>query len=233
MKNRLFFLGFFSAFIPYLNVFSYFSIVKKCTFRESIVFYFTLMYLLSVLICGILFFDNILTLSAIRFYFGFLVFYVVFKYSTFRFSDAHFRILCVLITLEAVLINTIIDPQIMPNFPDASAYSHFNPVGYQRPYSFSGNASVTSLLMVVLFSLLRFRIGNLIALSFCIALLSSGVGIFAYLILLLSLFTRFFSISSFFAFIFLSFLLVVFASFSGEFPVGGGHFYLVRFLMFI
>lgn len=83
-------------------------------------------------VCGILFFfDSILTLSATRFYF---VFYVVFKSSAFRFSDAHFMILCALIIIEAVLINTIIEPRIMPNFPDASVYSHFNLGGYQRPY---------------------------------------------------------------------------------------------------
>lgn len=217
MKNRLFFLGFFSAFIPILNSVSYLSIIKQYSFRENIVFYLTFIYLLSVLVCGILFFDSILTLSATRFYFGFLVFYVVFKYSTFRFSDAHFMILCALIIIEAVLINTIIDPRIMPNFPDASAYSHFNPGGYQRPYSFSGNASVTSLLMIVLFSLLRFRIVNLIALSFCIALLSSGVGILAYLILLLSILLSLFPVLSSLVLIFLSLLFVIFLCFYGEF----------------
>ncbi|CQB50485.1 hypothetical protein [Vibrio cholerae] len=219
MKNRLFFLGFFSAFIPFLNAISYFSIFKKYYFRESIIFYLVLIYVLSVLVYGIFFFDKILTLSAVRFYFGFLVFYVAFKYSDFIFSDTHFRVLCALIILEAVLINTIIDPYVMPNFPDASAYSHFNLGGYQRPYSFSGNASVTSLLMVVLFSLLRFRIGNLIALSFCIAVLSSGVGILSYLILLLSISISFFSISSFFVFMFLSLLLFAFYIFSDVFPI--------------
>lgn len=215
MKNRLFFLGFFSAFIPLFNALSYFSIFKRYSFKESIVFYLVLMYVLSVLIYGVFFFDKVLTLSAIRFYFGFLVFYVAFKYSTFRFSDAHFRVLCALIILEAVLINTIIDPHVMPNFPDASAYSHFNIGGYQRPYSFAGNASVTSLLMVVLFSLLRFRIGNLIALSFCIALLSSGVGIFSYFLLLLYIFSRSFSV-----FLLLSLAIVVAAY--CIFFVGGG-----------
>lgn len=216
MKNRLFFLGFFSAFIPFFNALSYFSIFKKYTFRESVVFYLIIIYLLSVLICGVFFFDAILTLSAVRFYFGFLVFYVVFKYSAFRFSDAHFRFLCALIIIEAVLINTIIDPHVMPNFPDASAFSHFNPGGYQRPYSFSGNASVTSLLMIVLFSLLRFRIGNLIALSFCIALLSSGVGIFSYFLLLLYVFSRLFSTFSLLA-LSLSLVLVTYLIFSGGF----------------
>lgn len=215
MKNRLFFLGFFSAFIPLFNALSYFSIFKRYSFKESIVFYLVLMYVLSVLIYGVFFFDKTLTLSAIRFYFGFLVFYVTFKYSTFRFNDTHFRVLCALIILEAVLINTIIDPHVMPNFPDSSAYSHFNLGGYQRPYSFSGNASVTSLLMVVLFSLLRFRIGNLIALSFCIALLSSGVGIFSYFLLLLYIFSRSFS-----TFLLLALALVVAACFI--FFVGGG-----------
>lgn len=57
------------------------------------------------------------------------------------------RLLSVLlIILKVVLINIIIEPHIIPNYQNASAYSNFNPGAYQKPYSFSGNDSVTSLM---------------------------------------------------------------------------------------
>lgn len=187
MKNKLFFFGFFSAFLPFINLLGYFSVFKNIKFSEGVVFYITILYIVSVFICGVLFFDFLLTLLALRFYFGFMVFYIVFKYSSFRFNDVHFQFLFILIVLEALLINTMVQPQMMPNFPDASAFSHFDTGGYQRPYSFSGNASVTSVIMVVLFSLLKFRFLNFLFLSICIGLLSSGVGWVSFLILLLYL----------------------------------------------
>ena len=224
IKNKLFFIGFFSAFIPFVNAISYFSIFKKINFSETPIFYISCLYFLSVFIYGFLFFDPFLTVSALRFYFGFIVFYIVFKYSDFRFNDTHFLFVCVLILFEAVLINTIIAPQMMPNFPDESMYSHFNVGGYQRPYSFSGNASVTSVLMVVLFSLLRFKLLNFLLLFVCIVLLASGVGVLSFLALFLRILVSKKPYFSFFSFVFLFFLSGLLFLTKQNFPIDFGFF---------
>uniref|UniRef100_UPI004049DF82 hypothetical protein n=1 Tax=Flavobacterium sp. TaxID=239 RepID=UPI004049DF82 len=90
--------------------------------------------------------------------------------------------------LESTLINTVIDPRILPNFPSSEAHSHFSELGsYQRPYSFGANSSVTSSLFVVMFSLISRsrRYIFILPLILSLIILSSGSGFFVFLVYLL------------------------------------------------
>ncbi|MCE0558579.1 hypothetical protein [Motilimonas sp. E26] len=184
MKNRLFYFSFFSAFLPIVNAIGYLSVFKNIKFTDNLLFYFFIIYLSVVFLVNVLFFEPLMAISSVRFYFGFLIFYIVFKYSSYRFCSSHFLFLCFLVVLESVVINTVISPQLMPNFPDASAPSHFNIGGYQRPYSFAGNASVASLILVVLFTMLRFKLLNFLMLSLSVLVLSSGVGYLSFIFMI-------------------------------------------------
>lgn len=95
-------------------------------------------------------------LYVLRFYWGFILFYLIFKSN----KDMHIDRLLIIISLitlvEAVLINTVIPAHSLPNFPSMEATSHFVAAGdYQRPYSFGGSASVTSVILVAFLAVSR------------------------------------------------------------------------------
>lgn len=96
-----------------------------------------------------------------RFFWGWLAFLVFFLAHPAapgleRFLKIGVVVLCVYTLFEAVLINTVVDPSTLPNFPAdrASASSHFATGGYQRPYSFGGNATVTATVLIAMALLL-------------------------------------------------------------------------------
>ena len=91
-----------------------------------------------------------------RFFWGFILFYLLFKSGIQIQIDKLLIFLSVLTIIEAVLINTVISAQLLPNFPSMEAASHFAPAGdYQRPYSFGGSASVTSVILVAFLAVSR------------------------------------------------------------------------------
>ena len=79
-----------------------------------------------------------------------------------------------LIILEGLLVNSFVQAQYMPNYPELSDSAHFSNV-FQRTYSFGGNATVTSVLMVVMFSLIPFSLVNITTMFVVILTVASGV----------------------------------------------------------
>jgi hypothetical protein len=92
---------------------------------------------------------------------------------------------------EAFLINTIISPEILPNYPavtdDRVTYETRILGFYQRPYSIGTNASITSTIIIVLMFYTRAmgielnRITKVVATT-AIILLGSGVGYMLFLL---------------------------------------------------
>ncbi len=128
--------------------------------------------------------SGVIAVYSARFYWGWLLFYCVFlaKPVPFGFLKKLLLILAVYTILEAVAVNTFLDPRSLPNFPGSvGAKQHFAaPGNYQRPYSFGGNATVTSSLLVALLCyLLPVRAVYLLS-TLAIFLSASVTGIIAY-----------------------------------------------------
>lgn len=124
-------------------------------------------------------------LYVIRFFWGFLIFYLIFRSGIDIRPDKLLVFLSALTLAEALLINTVISAESMPNFPSTQMSSHFAEEGeYQRPYSFGGSASVTSVILVTLLSISKVgRLGRwatIAAITSCM----SGSGFFALFIYL-------------------------------------------------
>ncbi len=94
--------------------------------------------------------DPYIAMRDARFFWGWIFFYLIFKA---RFVSREnlqtvLVLLCLYSLVEAVLINTVISPEKLPNSPGLNWYggsSHFIGGGlYQRPFSFGGSPSVSS-----------------------------------------------------------------------------------------
>lgn len=131
------------------------------------------------------------TLYVLRLYWGFVLFYMLFKSGIAMQVDNLLIVLASITIIEALLINTVISAQLLPNFPEVEASSHFVEAGlYQRPYSFGGSASVTSVILVAFLSVSRLRgRGRLLVLS-AIASCMSGSGFIAFIIYLIVRYPR-------------------------------------------
>src|SRR5205814_2326035 len=99
-------------------------------------------------------------LKNFRFYYGFIIFILFFKVCVDprMTSPAFFYLVCATVILETVLINTIIDPFSLMNYPDEllspnarTAFFGF----YQRPYSFAGNPSMSVAVLIALYCLVE------------------------------------------------------------------------------
>ncbi|AQS38837.1 hypothetical protein Sps_03719 [Shewanella psychrophila] len=181
MFNKFVLLGFFGVFFSPLGMISYICILKGVFAKFSLFDVLFIAYIFSNLIVNILIGDPVLSITTFRFYFGFIVFYLFFKVEGELPVKAIMLFLLMIIPMEAILINTILPAQMLPNFPDASAHSHFNIGGYQRPYSFGGNASVASSLLVVLMSMYVLSRIQKSAFIGCMLLFASGSGFFSLL----------------------------------------------------
>lgn len=121
--------------------------------------------------------------NACRFYFGFLIFYLIFKKSDTFSIPQYYWLIVLLLLIETLLINTIVNARSMPNFPDGG--THFVAFGYQRPYSFGRNASVASTLFIVLTAMkFKFQLKGLILAFFTTIIFSSGTGFIAFFLYL-------------------------------------------------
>ncbi|WP_445946123.1 hypothetical protein [Shewanella sp.] len=201
MFKFLLYLGFFGAFISPLGMLSYFCVfsLKLKKVKLSLFELLFLVYLFSLLLYSLaVSLDSFYVISIFRFYFGFFVFYVYFKTGKEIDFKLIFLVLLIIIPLEAVLINSVISPHSMPNFPSEAAVSHFNPGGYQRPYSFAGNSSVASSILVVLLSMLSFSpLFSLLA-FINVIVFSSGSGFISYALLFFLKNVKFYIFTSFF-----------------------------------
>lgn len=95
-------------------------------------------------------------ITLFKYYFGFFLFYLFFSSVKFQFKLNQLLIfLSALIILEALLVNSIIDPSSLKNYPvnDTDSFKTAIMGFYQRPYSFGSNTTISStLLMVVLYA---------------------------------------------------------------------------------
>lgn len=140
-----------------------------------------------------------IALAEVRYYFGFFIIYLFFRSIKFEFPFSKFiSILSISIIFEAILINTIISPQVLPNFPPIDphgiSYQTYFFGFYQRPYSIGANASNSGTILIVL--LLLNYMNNIanskkneasveILALIAIILLASGSGIMLYFVYLL------------------------------------------------
>lgn len=125
----------------------------------------------------------------LRFWWGWLLFYLILKhnYITKDFIANALVALSFIVILETVLINTVIDPWLLPNFPvnDGSVGEYNAVISYQRPYAFGASATVGSSLLVALIAISRVSGWRLWLASFVVFLFVSGTGIFAFFLLIL------------------------------------------------
>jgi len=134
----------------------------------------------------------------LRYYFGFFIFYLFLNNLKFRidFEKLLFWI-SVMVIVEAIAINTVISPKLLPNYPKNDIGDTFKTAilgFYQRPYSIGTNASNSSTLLVMLLFCIeniKRRVGlkisnKLFAVStLAVILLGSGVGYMLYLMFLI------------------------------------------------
>ena len=186
LKDTLAYLAFFYYYIGPISFLSYFMGGRALPERFG---YWGWGWAISFSIFGLSllgvngFVDGI---YVIRFYWGFLLFYLAFKSGIQLQVDKLLIFLSVLTIIEAVLVNTVISAEGLPNYPVTGAYGHFaDPGGYQRPYSFGASATVTSVVLTALLAMTdlgwRSKLLAFTAISACM----SGTGfvvLFVYLL---------------------------------------------------
>lgn len=176
-------LGFFNAFFSPLGMLSYLVVIKAVKVKFSLFDTLFILYISAIFLVNLLTSDIVGTVTTFRFYFGFICFYIFFKSGQHFPVKGLFLVLLILVPLEAVLINTFISPYNMPNFPSEEMTSHFNPGGYQRPYSFGANSSVSSSILVILLSMITISKFSKYAGIGCVFIFSSGSGLMSLILL--------------------------------------------------
>ncbi|MFT5716043.1 MAG: hypothetical protein ACI9T7_000216 [Oleiphilaceae bacterium] len=124
-------------------------------------------------------------------YFGFIWLLPLFK--VFKIYNLNYKLiyffyfLVFLVLLEGVLVNSIVSPTSLLNYPDVDGMigqTHINTNGYQRPYSFGANTTVTSTILIVLASMITLGSFGWIALLFSIIILQSATGMLLFITLI-------------------------------------------------
>lgn len=181
----IFQLSFLNALSPIVGVLLYVcSFFKVRRFNNSDIL-FTLSFVF-LLFYHVLINESIYHIVSFRFYFGFLIFYFFFKKTKIININKIFIFLTIFIWLEFIIINTVIHPSLLPNFPDINNFSHYSEnVLYNRPYSFGCNASVSSTIYLIVFILTSRKFKKIIPftlffLTFC--LFASGTGFICFLL---------------------------------------------------
>lgn len=174
------FLHYYTRFTGFLAYIYFFKRTIKLTYVDIIAI------ACLILLHFLHFFDGKSWLNIaidLRFWWGWLLFYFILKD---RSIPIHLIanalvVLSFIVLLETVLINTIIDPWMLPNFPpnDGTVGEYSFVVSYQRPYAFGASATVGSSLVVALIALSRIRGWRLWLSSFVVFIFVSGTGIFA------------------------------------------------------
>lgn len=158
--------------------------------------------------------DILAVLTLFRYYFGFYIFYLYFRVKKADLNlEKLLNWLCVLILIEYILINTYIDPSLLPTFPKSMSKGVLDVTflfGLKRPYSVGNNATITATIIVcILFYLQQLKFNfNYTFTNFTLYLsilaliaLASGTGLFLlglFLIYKLGLFKS--TLNKFFAF---------------------------------
>ena len=178
--------GFFSLFYYWLGpvsfiVYPYAIFKTKWSFPNKdwfMIFSISFLFIFSCFNIGIL-----ESMEVYRFHWGFLFFYFFFR-STNQFFNVNqlFFIMLALIYFEVILVNTFVDPGMLPNYPDKDVSpAHFSDT-WQRPYSFGGNSAVTSVLLISLLPLLNPGYFLLFLSGVTTVVIGSGSGMAAFLL---------------------------------------------------
>ena len=178
--NLLILLGFSYHYIGYIGLLSYllafFGIKYVFKLNEILI----LIFLFSYFILSLIVSDVITVITSFRYHFGFIIFYLYFRNFNSNINFRPFFIFLLLITIvEMILINTFIDPRLMPNYPEYDYVNnfstHFN-FDWQRVYGFAANSSILSTHLIVLFSIINLQV-LILPLFFVILLIGSGTGL--------------------------------------------------------
>lgn len=143
--------------------------------------------ILSLFLTGYFFInpDLIISFKIIRYYYGFVIFYIFFKlydFESFNYKKITFY-LFLIIVIEVILINLIISPALIQvDFRDTQYFGF-----YYRPLSFNGNSTATASLLVMIFYYfenilkINFNLKYLFILFICVLLVLSTTGIIIFL----------------------------------------------------
>lgn len=123
-------------------------------------------------------------LMVIRFFWGWVLFYLFFSGGYSFNLHRLLNILSVLVIGEAFLVNTFISASDMSNYPSPEVEpTHFaQPGEYQRPFSFGGSASVTSASLVSLLAVLQLSLRKSLLPCLAVICCVSGTGFFSLLL---------------------------------------------------
>ena len=158
----VFFCSFVGYFFPYLQYIPIlFSLLYSPLFRFRLFELPFILYIFLFLLYSLLYGPSLELLRIAAFHFGFVPIHQFIRLFRFRINYNRFVfVLSVLILLETILINFFVPAYLLPNYPVlGETQGHFtSSIGFQRPYSFGANASVTSVLFVVFLALSSFRL---------------------------------------------------------------------------
>lgn len=183
-KKLIIVFPFFHYFTGWLGYFAYLLAITSFNtikIKKQILF---LLLLLSMLLTYHIGMAGKDALYPIRFFWGWLIFYLFFLHTDF--DNALFkhlvRLLSVYTILEAIAVNTVIDAVSLPNYPSdkIAAYSHFVTDGYQRPYSFGASATVTATILLSLLIHLSPSILDYLLIAIALFISASGTGYLLY-----------------------------------------------------
>ena len=158
--------SFSSSFFVYLLAIIYIVLnLKKINLSKRQYLYF-LVFFFYLLIPTVYSNDVIILLKNIKFWFGFILIYIFFKCFKEDFNYLFFfRFCCLIIIIEAIMINTFIDQDLIYLRPTTAVFFGF----YERPPSLCGIPAVSSVFIVLLFYFLHLSLKKfltLISLSF-------------------------------------------------------------------
>lgn len=192
MKNKfiefLFFwiYGIFSAFVP-LASFVYISSLSILKVRMRYSHWFVFLFVFMIFLIKIaesqnlkIFILTFLSYFGFIFIFFFIKYFKIYQYISFK---KLFYLLVAITLVDCIAVNFFISAEYLPNYPDVSdnpLQTHIDHFGYQRPYSFGGSSTISSVILLSISSLLivrrEFKLFDLLLLILCILLFKSGTG---------------------------------------------------------
>jgi len=178
--------GFFSIFYSYIGVLSFavypYMLLKirfvMPVFDWLVLISIVMLFSLSAYISGF-----VEAAQVYRFHWGFLIFYFFFRTRGRGYDMRALLIILLLMTfIESMLVNSLIAPENLPNYPNDRelSWSHFSDI-WQRVYGVGGNPSVLSVLLVALLSITNPGTVIIMATSIIIILIGSGSGAVAFI----------------------------------------------------
>jgi hypothetical protein len=176
--SLLHYFNWISGFVAY-----FFVVVKKI--KISNVDFIVLLGLAVPLLVQFVFKDLTTLFIESRFFWGWLIFYFIFKSRVIDENKIRtvLVVLCIMVLAEAVLINVFISPLSLPNW---TGHKNFINSGmYMGPHSFGGGRTVCSSLLVVLMAMINVRGWRFWLSCFTVLAVMSGTGTLALLLLLL------------------------------------------------